>query len=114
MAKLVHVEITAADVPATADFYALVLGATSDPSPYAPNYTMLTSPQGPVGAVMDNSYKAQATIAWFEVDDLDAALERAKRAGGRQVGDVNDIPGQGRLAYVGDLNGTLFGLRQPE
>lgn len=114
MTRLVHVEITASDVPATAAFYAQVLEVGSEPSPFAPDYVMLGGPAGPIGAVMDRSYRSQAIIAWFSVDDLDAALKRVTSGGGRQAGDINTIPGQGRLVYASDPNGTIFGLKQPE
>lgn len=114
MTRLIHVEITADDVPATAAFYASALGLESAPSPFAPNYTLLTGPEGPVGAIMQRAANGQATIAWFTVDDLDAALDSVRQNGGRQQGDITTIPGQGRVAYAADPNGTIFGLRQPE
>lgn len=114
MTSLVHFEITATDPVATAGFYAQVLGMTSAPSPFVPNYLLLTGADGPMGAVMDNSYKDQKTIIWFGVTDLDATLAAIIRSGGAQAGDINSIPGQGRLVYASDPNGTIFGLKQAE
>ncbi|MBJ3783918.1 VOC family protein [Devosia sediminis] len=114
MTTLVHVEITAANAAETASFYADVLAVESNTSPFIANYLILTGTNGPVGAVMGNSYQSQATIAWFAVDDIEAALERALAGGGKTFGQISTIPGQGKLSYVSDPNGTVFGLRQPE
>jgi predicted enzyme related to lactoylglutathione lyase len=112
MTRLVHFEITSTDVDATADFYAGILAVGSEPSPFAPNYILLTGENGPIGAVMGKADQVQAVIIWFTVDDLDAVLKKVAKAGGRQMGKINTIPGQGRLAYASDPNGTIFGLKQ--
>jgi len=114
MARIVHFEITSADVGGTADFYARVLDWPAEPSPFVPDYTVLTGPDGTSGAVMSDRYQAQAVIAWFEVADIAAALAAVVAAGGAQAGDINRIPGQGRVVYATDPGGTVFGLKQPE
>lgn len=114
MAKLVHFELTSAEVGQASDFYATVLGWSARPSPFAPDYVLLENPDGVTGAVMSNRYQSQAVILWFEVPDLDAGLASVAAAGGRQAGEINTIPGQGRMVYASDIDGTIFGLKQPE
>jgi len=114
MAKLVHLEITADTVGPIAEFYAKILGWPGEPSPFVPDYTVLDGPDGTSGAVMSNRYQAQAVIPWFEVPDIEAALAEVTAAGGAQAGEINTIPGQGRVVYATDPGGTVFGFKQPE
>lgn len=112
MTKIVHIEITSGDVDATARFYSQVFGWRAEPSPLIPDYIMLDS--GTVtGAVMSDTYKDQKVIAWYEVEDIDAALKAITAVQGRQLSDINTIPGQGKVVYAADINGTVFGLKQP-
>jgi len=112
MAKLVHVEMTAADVDGTAGFYAAALGIKANPSPFLPGYTTLDGESGPIAAIMSTQYQTQRVIAWFGVDDIEATLAAIEAAGGERAGAVNTIPGQGLVAYATDSNGVLFGLQQ--
>lgn len=113
MPQIIHFEITSGDVDATARFYGQVFGWTAEPSPFMAGYTLLLG--GPAtGAVMSDSYRDQKVILWHQVDDIDAALKAVTDAGGTQAGEINTIPGQGRLAYAADIGGTIFGLRQPD
>lgn len=112
MTTLVHFEITAEEVGPLAGFYREVLGWGTEPSPFLPDYTLLTG--GNVsGAVMARRYRSQPVIPWFEVPDLDAALARILSAGGAAAGERQTLPGQGNLIYVTDPQGNLLGLRQP-
>lgn len=112
MPKIVHFEMTSGDVDATARFYARVFGWTAEPSPFMPDYTLLGG--GPVtGAVMSDTYKDQKVIVWYEVDDIELALQTIVAAGGTQAGEINAIPTEGRLVYAADPGGTILGLKQP-
>ncbi len=114
MTKLVHFELTSADAEMTAKFYSDILGWTAEPSPFVPDYQLLTGENGATGAVMSDRYQSQPAILWFEVPDIDLALTAIAGNGGKQAGEINTIPGQGRLVYASDPNGTLFGLKQPQ
>lgn len=61
---------------------------------------------------MSSRYQSQPTIAWIEVDELEATLEAARAAGGTSIGEIQDLPGIGRLSYLRDTEGVLVGLRQ--
>ncbi|WP_196260566.1 VOC family protein [Pelagibacterium limicola] len=114
MTKLVHFELTASDAEMTARFYSDILGWTAGPSPHVPNYMLLSGNDGATGAVMSDRYQSQPAILWFEVADIDFVLSSIAKNGGKQQGDINTIPGQGRVVYASDPNGTIFGLKQPK
>ncbi len=115
MGRIVHFEITAAAPDDATRFYREAFGWTGEASPFVPGYHLVATGDGPGidGAVMSSDYQAQPVILWLEVDDLDASVAAVEAAGGRRAGDVNEIPGQGRVVYVADPTGTLLGLRQP-
>ncbi|WP_024288781.1 VOC family protein [Cellulomonas sp. KRMCY2] len=114
MGTIVHVEITAEDPAASARFYAHAFGWATVESPFAPGYHLAkTGPgQGIDAALMSRSWQAQPAIAWIQVDDLDAARSRVVAAGGGLAGDVDEIPGQGRVCYVTDPEGTVLGIKE--
>jgi predicted enzyme related to lactoylglutathione lyase len=111
--RIIHVELTAKDTGRAAAFYAEAFGWRSEPSPFVPEYLVAETGagEGIDGAIMARTYQEQATIAWLQVDDLDATLAAVLKAGGTAAGDVQEIPGQGRVVYVRDLDGTLLGLK---
>ena len=114
MGRIVHVEIVAEDHNRAAEFYRAVFGWEVTPAPVPDGYLLAaTGPgEGIDGAIMSNRYQSQPTIAWIEVDDLEDTLATACAAGGDQVGEVQELPGVGRLCYVRDTEGVLVGLRQ--
>jgi predicted enzyme related to lactoylglutathione lyase len=52
-------------------------------------------------------------VVYFQVDDLDAALDRAEKLGGGRRVEPMAIPGRGRMAVFSDLDGNLVGLLGP-
>jgi predicted enzyme related to lactoylglutathione lyase len=61
---------------------------------------------------MSRDHHSQPAILWIEVDDIDASATAVTAAGGAAHGEINEIPGGGRVGYVRDPDGTLLGLRQ--
>jgi predicted enzyme related to lactoylglutathione lyase len=114
MGRIIHVEIVAEDHNRAAEFYSKVFGWQVTPAPVPEGYLLAeTGPgEGIDGAIMNSRYQSQPTIAWIEVDDLEATLAAARDAGGDQVGEIQELPGVGRLSYVRDTEGVLIGLRQ--
>lgn len=115
MGRIIHVELTAADVTRASDFYAAAFGWETEKSPYAADYLLADTGAGAGvdGAIMSREYKEQAVIIWLQVDDLDRTLSQVRQAGGTVDGEPHEIPGQGRVAYVRDPDDTCLGLRQP-
>ena len=114
MGRIIHVEIVAADHDRAAEFYSKVFGWQVTPAPVPEGYLLAETGagEGIDGAIMSSRYQEQPTIAWIEVDDLEATLDAARGAGGTQVGEVQELPGIGRLCYARDTEGVLIGLRQ--
>lgn len=115
MGRIVHFELTADDVSRAVAFYANAFGWTADESPFAPGYHVANTGAGAGinGAIMPRAYQSQPAILWIEVDDIDAARATAAAAGGAPVGEVNEIPGRGRVGYARDTEGNLIGLIEP-
>lgn len=116
MGRIIHLEITADDLDRATNFYATAFGWELESSPFVDGYVVAGTGegQGIDAAIMRRAYQSQPAIAWLDVDDIDAALESVRAAGGEVVGEVQTIPTQGRVGYVRDTEGNLLGLRQPE
>lgn len=61
---------------------------------------------------MSDTYKDQGVIAWHEVENIDAA-PKAITAEERGDWAINAIPGQGKMVYAADIDGTVLSLEQP-
>lgn len=114
MGRIIHVEIVAEDHNRAAEFYSKVFGWQVTPAPVPDGYLLAEtgSGEGIDGAIMSSRYQSQPTIAWIEVDNLEATLEAARGAGGTPAGEIQELPGVGRLSYLRDSEGVLIGLRQ--
>jgi uncharacterized protein len=102
--QLSYLQIPAVDLTASATFYASVFGWQVDaPSFEAP---------GPIGQwVLDRPPAADAgLLAWIHVDDLDAALERAREAGGEVLEPPSADGPTRRLATIRDPAGNVLGV----
>lgn len=115
MGRVIHFEITADDVERAAGFYARVFGWRAEDTPFAEGYKLARTGEGGGidGAIMTRSHQSQPAVIWLEVDDIDAAAEQVRAAGGATEGGKNTIPGDGHLLYVRDTEGNLLGLKQP-
>ena len=114
MGRIIHIELVAADHDRAADFYRKVFGWQVSAAPVPEGYLLARTGEGEGidGALMSNRYQTQPTIAWIEVDDLDATLAAVRDAGGARLGEIQELPGVGRLSYIRDTEGVLVGLRQ--
>ena len=114
MGRIIHVEIVAEDHDRAAKFYREVFAWEVTPAPVPDGYLLAaTGPgEGIDGAIMSSRYQSQPTIAWIEVNNLEATLNAARAAGGTPIGEIQDLPGIGRLSYIRDTEGVLVGLRQ--
>jgi predicted enzyme related to lactoylglutathione lyase len=113
MGRVVHFEVTAGDVGKAKDFYQRVFGWELTTA--FDGYELAGTGEGAGidGALMSRAFQEQPTIVWVEVDDIQAAMDRVRQAGGSAAGEVNTIPGDGLVVYVRDPEGTVVGLKQP-
>ncbi|GAB3908842.1 hypothetical protein GCM10029964_109300 [Kibdelosporangium lantanae] len=73
------------------------------------DYNLISN--GPAGAIAPKSATLPASRVYLDVADLDAALARIADLGGKP-GEVQPIPGFGRIAHCTDDQGTTFSLYQ--
>jgi len=49
-------------------------------------------------------------LAYVEVDDINAATQKAKSLGGKIMKKVTEVPGMGWFSFIQDPNGAILGL----
>jgi predicted enzyme related to lactoylglutathione lyase len=109
-------ELNARGLAAAIPFYGSVFGWTTRVSPMAegrPYTEFLLGEQSIAGAMEMDPAAPPAMpgywMAYFGVDDVDAAFRRAIALGAREMVAPVDFPG-GRFAIVSDPQGAIFGL----
>jgi predicted enzyme related to lactoylglutathione lyase len=74
-------------------------------------------PEGEMVGAMFDGAKLNGTppfwLFYFNVDDIDAAVERVKDAGGSIMNGPMEVPGGGRVAQCADPQGGAFALFAP-
>lgn len=105
MLRLNHVTLPATDVERSADFYKR-LGLTQIVADY-PDYARLLSPDGDTTLSLHRTdHTPQSTVSiHFEVQEVDSAVDRLKRAGFDFVCDPVDQPYLWREAILLDPDG---------
>ena len=119
-------ELHTTDVDAALEFYAGLVGWSTDPQQMGPNMTyhlivpeQVDEHQRNAGGIMQQMQQdtdAGAPSQWyayFNVDDCDAAFERAQELGATPVMEPHDIPGAGRSCWVADPQGAYLALMKP-
>ena len=101
------------------DFYGNLFGWTYDDHPAGPDmvYTMFSHNGVPVCASAEPG-PGQENLpphwsVYVTVDDLEAAVERAKAAGGTVVAEPFDVFDAGRMAIIRDKEGAFLRLWHP-
>ena len=100
--KLVWFELPSADTEKARDFYGGLFGWTFE-SFGGQDYQMTS------GGAVYNDPSSSGLMAYFDVDDIDAAAARVQELGGI-AGDKQQIPGVGSYVRCADLDGNKFGL----
>ena len=113
----VHVELNTADPQKAKSFYAKLFQWQLEdvPNPAAPggNYTMVKVGTGTGGGIMKQVPGGPSGwIPYVEVDDIDAATERAKTLGAKIMKGVTEVMGMGWFSFIQDPTGALLGLWQ--
>jgi predicted enzyme related to lactoylglutathione lyase len=107
---VVHFEILGKDAAALQKFYADLFGWSIDAS-NPMNYGMVAAGEngigGGVGPAMDG---ASLVTVYVEVNDLQAALDKAEKLGGKTVMPPMDVPGGPTIAQFTDPEGNRIGL----
>jgi predicted enzyme related to lactoylglutathione lyase len=113
-------ELGTRDTAGAKEFYAAVFGWSYDDmdSPRVGTYTAWKLGEAMVGGMLDidaAGLPAEIPAHWlvyFGVEDIEAALEKAKAGGGAVRMEPIEIPGA-RFAILADQFGAVFGVMQP-
>ncbi|HXE57541.1 MAG TPA: VOC family protein [Gemmatimonadales bacterium] len=119
MARVIHFEIHAESPERAIDFYSAVFGwrftRWTGPEEY---WLVTTGPRDEPGidgglVRRRGAVEGEAVIGYvctISVNDLDRTLGDARRLGGILAVAPTEIPGVGRLAYMKDTEGNIFGM----
>jgi uncharacterized protein len=112
---LCHFEVMATDVERAKKFYASVLDWQFDDESM-PGYALVNPGQEPSGAFFKKpSEEASPCMnVYFNVDDIDATLEKATANGGETLVPKTEIPGTGHFAMFADPEGIVVGIMKPD
>lgn len=113
--ELAFIELGVEDVERGRAFYEGLFGWRFTPGPSGQGFEIET-PNVPGG--MHGGDRGAAPYVFFEVDDIDAAIERVRGLGGTVEemdvdGGEDNVARYGRFKLCRDDQGSSFGLHQP-
>jgi hypothetical protein len=114
-------ELATDDREGAEGFYSELLGWSADSQelPDGSVYTMMRTPSGGAGGVMDMPAEMRAQgvppnwLQYVSVQDVEASAARAAELGGAVIAEPFDVMSLGRMAVVADPAGGVFALWQP-
>jgi uncharacterized protein len=113
-------ELMTRDVERAKKFYADTLGWTYEAmqTPDGRTYWVANAEDQPVAGIFDlksPEYEGvpESRMAYIAVDDVDARLRKAARAGARVMKEPFDVPGVGRIAILSEPGGAGIGWMTP-
>jgi uncharacterized protein len=115
--RFIWYERMTTDTESAVDFYADVVGWKTQP--WGGGYTMWVGSEGPLGGTFlrdEEATKAGAPPQWIAsvgVEDVDATVAAAKRAGGGCRVEPMDLPKVGRYALITDPQGASLAVFKP-
>ena len=112
--KITWLEVASTDVPASGEFYRKLFDwpIVTD---VATNYTMTSFGRGHTGIGFSPVDETQgvapgSVLVYVDVDDIDAAIARAKKLGAPIYVDKTELPTVGWMAIFGDPGGNRIGV----
>jgi len=111
----VHVELNSPDPEKAKAFYSKLFQWQLEdiPNPAVPsnNYTLIKVGSGTGGGIMKQIPGGPSGwLAYVEVDDIQAATQKAKSLGAKIMKDVTEVMGMGWLSFIQDPTGAVLGL----
>jgi predicted enzyme related to lactoylglutathione lyase len=113
-------ELLARDVARAKKFYAETIGWTYDgmPMPGGGTYWIAMSGGEPAGGIFDISGKEfdgvpEGWMAYLAVDNVDARVAKATKAGAKVMKPAFDVPGVGRIVILQEPGGAGIGWMTP-
>jgi uncharacterized protein len=127
MCPVVHFEMPAEDRKRMATFYENAFGwKTQMFGPEMGDYVLVTTaeadakPGAPAGAINGGffpkkpDWPSQYPSVVIAVDDIEAAMRRVGKEGGKVLGEPMQIPGVGRYVAFSDSEGNRVSMLQPD
>jgi predicted enzyme related to lactoylglutathione lyase len=113
-------ELLARDVEGAKKFYAETMGWSYDAMPMPGNGTYWVAKIGdePVGGIFNIGGKdfdgvPENWMSYLAVDDVDARVKKAVKAGAKLMKPIFDVPGVGRIAILKEPGGAGVGWITP-
>ena len=112
---VVHFEIGCGNSETTGDFYSKLFDWKLEdvPNPAAPdgNYTMVNVGDGTGGGIMKQVQGGPSGwLAYVEVDDIQAATQKARSLGGKVMKEPFEVIGRGWIGFIQDPDGAILGF----
>jgi uncharacterized protein len=111
MARLNYVELPAAKLPETKQFYERAFGWRM--TDFGPDYAATTTGDTDVGLYGDLSEATKAPLPVIDAPNLESALESVESAGGRIVKPIFSFPGGRRFHFL-DPSGNEVAVVQAD
>jgi predicted enzyme related to lactoylglutathione lyase len=109
----VHVELMSTDVDKSKAFYKELFDwQYEEMSMPGMNYTIIKVGEGTGGGMMKNPMPGASSM-WMPyvlVDDVKAAINKAKSFGAKVLKDITEVPDMGSFSVITDTTGAMFGL----
>ncbi len=108
-------ELVVPDDAAAKSFYTQFLGWTTKPFGEGADYTLLWKDDVCIGGMMKAPQPGIPAqwLPYIVVEDVDAAVAKAAKLGGKICKAGFDIPEVGRIAILSDPQGAVFGILKP-
>lgn len=110
----VHVELSTTDAARARTFYGSLFDWKLEDVEMAPGatYTMIQVGEGTGGGLMQHPVPGAPSmwLAYVLVDDVAAAVAKARSLGATIAKDVTEVPGAGWFAVLVDPTGAALGL----
>jgi len=113
-------ELMTRDVERAKKFYGDTMGWSFDamPMPGEGTYWLAKMDDEPVAGILDTSTPEFASVpeswmAYIAVDDVDARVKKAVKAGAKLMKPIFDVPGVGRIAILTQPGGAGVGWITP-
>jgi len=108
-----HWELLVSDVAKAKIFYSSIFDWEWDEKTF-PGYLLIKAGSEPGGGLMakPDSAPACALNTYFQVDDIEATLEKVVAAGAAIIAPKTPVPGVGHWAMFADPDGIPIGLLQ--
>ena len=118
MGRVVHFEFPVDDPKRAIKFYQEAFGWQVMKWEGPVDYWLITTgaegEPGIDGALTVRGEGVSTVVNTISVDDLDKALKKVEKAGGKAITPRMTSPGIGHMAYCVDTEGTQFGLMQSD